>query len=73
MVAFGAQPNYSVSVSVGAFILLSMFMIKYAYSSSANTYFLFYCGGTMKMLSLTHTKMLSLTHTVLASSTLERG
>jgi hypothetical protein len=28
-------------------------MIKYAYSSFANTYFLFYQGRTMKTLSLT--------------------
>jgi hypothetical protein len=40
-------------------------MIKYAYSSFANTYFLFYRGKTMKMISLTHK--------VLASSTLEKG
>jgi hypothetical protein len=42
-----------------------MFMIKYAYSPFANTYFSFYHGKTMKTLSLTQR--------VLASSTLERG
>jgi hypothetical protein len=47
------------------FTLLSMFMIKYAYSYFANTYFSFYRGRT--------TKMLSLMRKVLASSTLERG
>jgi hypothetical protein len=35
------------------FTLSSMFMIKYAYSSFANTYFSFYCGRTMKTISLT--------------------
>jgi hypothetical protein len=40
-------------------------MIKYAYSSFANTYFPFYHGKT--------TKMFSLTCKVLALSTLERG
>jgi hypothetical protein len=40
-------------------------MIKYAYSSFANTYFSFYRGKT--------TKTLSLTQQVLASSTLEGG
>jgi hypothetical protein len=39
-------------------------MIKYAYSSFANTYFSFYHGRT--------TKTLSLMQQVLASSTLER-
>jgi hypothetical protein len=47
------------------FTLLLVFMIKYAYSSFASTYFLFYRGKTMKTLSLTQW--------VLASSTLERG
>jgi hypothetical protein len=46
------------------FTLLSMFMVKYAYSSFANTYFSFYRGRTMNTLSLTQE--------VLASSTLER-
>jgi hypothetical protein len=45
------------------FILLSIFMIKYAYSFFTDTYFLFYRGRTMKMLSLTRK--------ILASSTLE--
>jgi hypothetical protein len=57
MVAFRAQPNF--------FILLSMFMIKYVYSSFANTYFSFYRSRT--------TKMLSLMQQVLALSTIERG
>jgi hypothetical protein len=47
------------------FTLLLMFMIKYAYSSFANTYFSFYHGSTMKMLSLTQQ--------FLASTTLDRG
>jgi hypothetical protein len=47
------------------FTLLSMFMIKYAYSSFANTHFSFYHGRIMKTLSLMQQ--------ILASSTLERG
>jgi hypothetical protein len=42
-----------------------MFMIKYAYLSFIDTYFLFYRGKT--------TKMLSLMRKVLALTTLERG
>jgi hypothetical protein len=62
MVAFGAQSNCVVSVS--AFILLSTFKIKFAYSSFADTYFSFYHGRT--------TKMLSLMCKVLAWSTLDK-
>jgi hypothetical protein len=40
-------------------------MIKYAHSYFVDTYLSFYCGRTMKMLSLTYN--------ILASSTLERG
>jgi hypothetical protein len=47
------------------FTLLSMFMIKYTYSSFVNAYFLFYRGRTMKMVSLMRK--------VLTLSTLERG
>jgi hypothetical protein len=64
MVAFEAQLNCGVSKCF-YFILLSMLMIKYAYLSFANTYFSFYHGRTMKILSLTEQ--------VLASSILERG
>jgi hypothetical protein len=46
------------------FILLSTFMIKYAYSSFTDTYFLFYRGRTIKMLLLMRK--------ILASITLER-
>jgi hypothetical protein len=44
---------------------LLAFMIKYAYSSFVDTYFSFYRGRTMKMISLMCK--------VLASSTLDRG
>jgi hypothetical protein len=42
-----------------------MFMIKYVYSSFADTYFLFYCDTT--------TKLLSLMCKVLALSTLKKS
>jgi hypothetical protein len=47
------------------FTLLSLFMIKYVYSSFDNTYLSFYRDRTMKMISLTRK--------AIASSTLERG
>jgi hypothetical protein len=61
MVAFGAQLNYDVSVSV--FILL--YCRRFAHSPFANTYFSFYhCRAT---------KILLLMSKVLASNILERG
>jgi hypothetical protein len=61
MVAFGAQLNYDVSVSV--FILL--YCRRFAHSPFANTYFSFYHGRA--------TKILLLMSKVIASSILERG
>jgi hypothetical protein len=53
MVAFAVQLESRCKCKCIYFTLLSMFMIKYAYSSFANTHFSFYRGRTMKMLSLT--------------------